>query len=87
MLFALLIEPILIRSEILAGSSKLGVAKISCKHSKALSVLRSRNPVETSSYSFLSRRSVWSAELQYLSILTSRPLVQFKILLLNASYL
>lgn len=35
MLLALLIDSILIKLEMLLGSSKLGVARISVKHSKA----------------------------------------------------
>ena len=50
-LFAKLIELLLSRSEILEGSSKLGVANISAKQSKAWSVLRSRKPVDIRSCS------------------------------------
>lgn len=84
MLLALLIDSIFTRSAMLLGSSKLGVAKISEKYSKALSTFLSRKPTETNRFSFLSKMSYL---LEYLSTLTSSPLVQLSRRSLKSSYL
>lgn len=61
-------DSILTKSLMFDGSSKLGVAIISVKHSNALSMFLSRKPIDTNKFSFLSKKSVVLGVLVYLSI-------------------
>lgn len=82
--YALLTLSSLMRSLILSCSSKFGVASNSERQSNASSMFLSRKLVSIRNWSFLSKIS---SECENLSMLISKPLVEFINLLLNCSQL